>query len=344
MKLPDGVLQPFELRFFADDLHVMAFIDGHPKYESVEAMIRRNADGTAAVRAILTRGDQSQIDHVNEHALVRTAVAGRETHFSEIAFSEPPAEPEPGRAARAVVEFTSCDGESVLLDVVSAGLPDTGRGGLSSPGTHALHGALPLMVRGASALASERTRVVIDGRPYAIPEKFRTPQFVAYDGYFTRSHHMAIVRAGEIVYEMRRAPQRMDVGAEWAMRTADGERCYRITAVDADGTIRARRLANVVETVTFAIVDGSVDLRALRVGDERDPDAFVEISFDGDDAFAIGVDGVANQVEGTIDRHANGFTLRPTRPDWAVARPVRVTVARREAWQIVTTSIGIAGG
>lgn len=338
MKLPDGVLQPFELRFYADDLHVMAFFAGHAKYEAVEAMIRRNTDGSAAVRAILTRHDQTQIDHVNEHALVRAAVAERETHFSEIAFREP-VESEQARTARVCVEFISCDDERVLLDVVSAGLPDVKRGGLSDPGTHALHGALPLMVRGASAFASDHTLVSIDGVSYPVPEKFRTAGFVAHEGYFTRSHHMAIVRAGEIAYEMRRTPHRIEVGAEWGMQVPNGERCYRITAVEQDGTIRARRMANVAELVTFRVVDGAIDLRALRVGDERDPDSYAELAFD-EDAFSIGVDGVA-RVCGRIDRRADGLTLGPTTPDWAITRRVSVSFARHDAMHVVTTTIGV---
>ena len=31
--LPPQVIQPFGLRFIRDDLHVMAYFDGHPEYE-----------------------------------------------------------------------------------------------------------------------------------------------------------------------------------------------------------------------------------------------------------------------------------------------------------------------
>ena len=63
--LPPSVLQPFPLHFRRDDLHVMAFFQGHPAYEAVEAMIQLRADDRPAIRAILTRHDQSQIDHIN---------------------------------------------------------------------------------------------------------------------------------------------------------------------------------------------------------------------------------------------------------------------------------------
>ena len=67
--LPPGLLQPFLLRFRREDLHIMAFFSGHPDYEAVEAMIRYRGDGTPSIRAILTRHDQSQIDHVNDDDL-----------------------------------------------------------------------------------------------------------------------------------------------------------------------------------------------------------------------------------------------------------------------------------
>ena len=67
--LPHDLLQPFLLRFRYEQLHIMAFFSGHPDYEAVEAMISSRGDGTPSIRAILTRHDQRQIDHVNDDAL-----------------------------------------------------------------------------------------------------------------------------------------------------------------------------------------------------------------------------------------------------------------------------------
>jgi hypothetical protein len=59
--LPPSLVHPFDLRYVADDVHVIAFFGGHPQYECVEAMLSARADGTFAARAILTRHDQTQI-------------------------------------------------------------------------------------------------------------------------------------------------------------------------------------------------------------------------------------------------------------------------------------------
>jgi hypothetical protein len=62
-----------------------------------------------------------------------------------------------------------------------------------------------------------------------------------------------------------------------------------------------------------------------------------ELRFYADDLHVMAFFG---WVRGTIDRHPDGFTLRPTTPDWAIARPVHVTFARHDAMHVVTTTIG----
>jgi len=336
VKLPPGVVQPFELRYYADDLHVMAFFTGHPTYESVEAMVRFSAGREPTIRAIVTRHDQSQIDHVNDRAMVRTAATERETCFRDIEFDETSTD----RAARARIAFDSIDGERVELDVVSAGPPDAARGGLSSPGTHSLHSVLPLMVRGSSALAAPESRVAIDGVVRPIPVKLRTPTFVAHDGYFTRSHHMAIVRAGEVVYSLRRTPAEPRVGEEWRLATVDGERCYRIVEARA-GSLHLLRADAPSETMRLEYVDDRVvDLRSVRLSDDRDPHGYVELSFHENEQFSIGMDGIMGLVQGDVVPRDDGFVLRPTQPDWATLRAVRVAVSTRNDRIVVATTIG----
>src|SRR5579864_1243394 len=86
--LPPGVIQPFFLRFTREDWHVMAFIEGHPTYEAAEAMVRAKPEGGWAIRAIITRHDQSQMDHLNEAELT-AAMRGalREVFARDIDFT-----------------------------------------------------------------------------------------------------------------------------------------------------------------------------------------------------------------------------------------------------------------
>jgi hypothetical protein len=73
IQLPADLVNPLALRYVADDVHVIAFFGGHAHYECVEAMFSARADGTHAVRAILTHHDQHQVDHVNDDGLLAMA-------------------------------------------------------------------------------------------------------------------------------------------------------------------------------------------------------------------------------------------------------------------------------
>src|SRR5436190_24401041 len=111
--LPPDIVQPFLLRFRREDLHIMAFFTGHPDYEAVEAMIRYRDDGTTSIRAILTRHDQRQIDHVNDdHLLAEGHGVDRETCRRDIELA---IKSVPGRR-RARLQFDSHAGEPVVLD------------------------------------------------------------------------------------------------------------------------------------------------------------------------------------------------------------------------------------
>jgi hypothetical protein len=59
--LPRGVVQPFEILFSRDDLHVIVNLTDHPAYEAVEAMVRLLPGRPPRVRAIITRHDQTHI-------------------------------------------------------------------------------------------------------------------------------------------------------------------------------------------------------------------------------------------------------------------------------------------
>ncbi len=159
--LPPGLLQPFLLRFRREELHIMAFFRGHSDYEAVEAMIRYRDDGTPSIRAILTRHDQSQIDHVNDDDLSAEGHGvARQTCRRDIALA---IDALPGRR-HARLEFDSHAGEPVVLDITTVGEPDPKRGGISDPGSHSPNTSLPLMRRRASTLAGAQTAVFVGGK------------------------------------------------------------------------------------------------------------------------------------------------------------------------------------
>jgi hypothetical protein len=319
LRLPPGILQPFPLRFRQDDLHVMAFFEGHREYEAVEAMIRVQAGGGYCIRAIITRHDQSQVDHVNDDALLadfhgtERELCRREIDFEMLSSGD-------GRRAR--LAFLSQAGERVVLDVMTAGAPDPKRGGLSDPGGHSASSALPIMWRGATALADPRTKVTIDGVEYCMAVKIRAAAFI------TEGHSMGVIRAGTCTTRLLQNPDRFEVGAEWIQQSGERRTTYRITARDADGALRIARLDRSGETITAYASGGRFETTRISLGREAGHAGSLVLAFDRDAGFSLSIDEGQDIVSGRlqITERSDGtvISLTPLRPDWAAERVVRV--------------------
>jgi hypothetical protein len=317
----------------------MAFFEGHPEYEAVEAMIRRSVTGPALVRAILTRHDQTQVDHVNDETVWLAAQAGqRLTCLRDISVSESIFQ----GLQRIRVEFSSHAGDAVTLDVVCASPPDRARGGLSDPGNHAATSSLPMMWRGSSALAGETTRVIISGVDFPVPVKFRAgPHFVAHQGYFTESHHMAVLRAGDVVLDVIASPSRHEVGAEWIYRTIEGERSYRISSLEPDGRVRIERTGNLREQVSGRLVGRRLDLQRVQALAGTHGSRGVTLAFDTIGGFTIDIDANESAVCGDFSIDGRGvLRLRPESPTWARARPISVRAMREGSRILLSTTVG----
>jgi hypothetical protein len=338
--LPPGLVQPFLLRFRREDLHIMAFFCGHPDYEAVEAMIRYRGDGTPSIRAILTRHDQRQIDHVNDDDLsVEGHGVVRQTCRRDIALA---VDALPGRR-HARLEFYSHAGEPVVLDITTTGEPDPRRGGVSDPGRHSPNTSLPLMRRRASTLAGPQTAVFVGGKRFEVPVKISAGPFAAHEGYFTEGHIFGAIRAGTISYRLKTKPARMAVGEQWILERDSRTIVYRIETISPDGKLRiATTDAPGESTEAFATGDG---LRVTRIGCLADgkPPGGLELAFDEARHFSLAMESetiVSGSAVVTRQAGTAVITLSPTQPEWAAAREVRVTCSRDGDLVTATTTIG----
>jgi hypothetical protein len=338
--LPPGLLQPFLLRFRREDLHIMAFFSGHPDYEAVEAMIYYRDDGTPSIRAILTRHDQLQIDHVNDDGLSAEGLGvSRETCRRDIALA---VEALPGRR-HARLEFISHAGEPVMLDITTTGEPDQKRGGVSDPGSHSPNTSLPMMRRRASTLAGPQTGVFIGGKRFEVPVKIRSGPFVAHEGYFTEGHTFGAIRAGTVAYRLKTQPARMAVGEQWVFDSDGRTIVYRIEDHGPGGKLRIASEDSRSELIeAFAAGDG---LRITRIGylADRISREGLELVFDEAGCFSLAMDGetiVSGSAEIARDATTTMVSLSPAQPDWAVARLVRVACSRDGDLLTATTTIG----
>ena len=340
--LPPDMLQPFPLRFRRDDLHVMAFFQGHPVYEAVEAMIRLRADGRPVIRAIITRHDQSQIDHINDAALLASfegtqrACCRRDIDLQLVPL---------GAARRARLEFRSLQDERVVLDLITCGQPDARRGGLIDPGRHSPHSSLPLMWRGASTLADPRTRVTIDDVDYAVPVKIRTGSFTAHEGYYSEHFSMGAIRAGAWSAKLLKRPDHLGVGAEWIFHDGGGETIYRATALGAAG-LTIVKCDGSGEIITAHPVGDRLAVQRIALPPETGAEGGLVLAFDGEGGFGLSIEGQQDVVSGRVrvveeDERAI-ISLVPQAPLWAVHRAVHVVCSRTGDKVHVVTSIGPA--
>ncbi|THD60317.1 hypothetical protein [Phenylobacterium sp.] len=340
--LPPGVVQPFLLLHRHDDLHIMGFIEGHPKYEAVEAMIQRRAASAWSIRAILTRHDQTQIDHVNDpHLLTRMKGAKREIVQRPIELTLE----DTGHARRARLAFVSGDGEPVILDLETIGPPSPERGGLTDPAGHSPDSSLPLMLRRASTLAAPTSRVIVDGVEYRLPEKLSTPAFVAQEGFYTEGHDMGVLRAGEVALRRLSSPERAEVGARWAFETPDGDRLdYVIDARTPDGELILSKDDGSGETLTAYPAGDQLDLTRVYVPSEPLGAGGLTLSLGPGGRFGLSMDRAADLVTGqaATTPSAGGaiMALRPVEPAWAAARPVTVTCTQKGDRLRFVTTIG----
>lgn len=338
--LPPDILQPFLLRFRREDLHIMAFFTGHPDYEAVEAMIRYRADGTPSIRAILTRHDQTQIDHVNDDDLsFEGDGVARQTCRRDIALA---IHALPGRR-HARLEFFSYADEPVVLDITTVGEPDATRGGVSDPGTHSPNSSLPLMRRRASTLAGPQTMVSVGGKTFQTPVKVRSGPFVAHEGYFTEGHLFGAIRAGTISCRVARRPVQMAVGEKWILEGDSRTMIYRIESRSIGGSLRIVSDDDSGEMIE-AVANGD-GLRVTRVEKlaGAEGQGGLELAFHEAGRFGLAMGG-ETIVSGSRETKRQGgsavITLSPSQPDWAIQRQVSVACSRSGDLLTATTTIG----
>jgi hypothetical protein len=339
--LPRGVVQPFEILFSRDDLHVIVNLADHPVYEAVEAMVRLVPGRPPRVRAIITRHDQTQVDHVSDPRLAATSWAqARETVERSFTLERS----DDGGRPRVRLSFTSFAGEAIELDFRALAPPARDRGGLTDPGDHAATVSLPLMRRLASALAAPGTAVAIDGRRHPAPEWRRLgPERVAHHGFLSDGHPMGVVRAAEVDLVLRAQPGRIAPGESWRFDTPFGERSYRIAEQREGGVLAIRCDGVFCENVLATPRGDRLELHQLRVADSAEDAGGFVLDFTGGDA-ALGIDAETTLVTGAYAVEPDGaIVLRPSQPAWAARRPLRVGFAATAEGHRITTRIGEPG-
>lgn len=337
--LAPGLLQPLDLRYEYAEMHAMLYLYGHPDYEAIEAMIGPEGQDGRPVRMILTRHDQSQVDHVGDPRMLRD-VAGLDRRVVHQPMSiDVRAD---GPLPSATLRLQSWRGEAIVFTVVALAPPDATRAGLTDPGGHSAGTSLPVMLRERSTLAGPGSALSIDGRACALASlSGGGPGGPMIKGYLTIGHHLPVLRAGERAFAPMAGPARWAVGETCRVDDGRSERGYVVQALDDQGRIMLACAQDRPERVHLVRDSAGLRLTGLEVSGVADIRRSARLTFDAAGGFAIGVGNRDGLVTGRWQQSETGdLRLTPERPAWASRRPVGVAVRLEGTQLVVRTRIG----
>jgi hypothetical protein len=195
---------PFTMVSDRADLHLMAYFDGHPEYEAVEAYVYQTGHprGKPAIRAIVTRHGGAQEDYVNGQGTGTHGVQ-RERHPVDIILRQA------ANGSDWFLGFSLADGQECAFVYVAANPPDPSYGGLTDVGTHSADGGLPLFWREASGMGTKASYVRIGATRYPVcpdPSVSRPPFFYGCKAYLTVGMNGMILPTGRFEFPRREEP------------------------------------------------------------------------------------------------------------------------------------------
>ncbi|HLY39514.1 MAG TPA: hypothetical protein VKU61_15825 [Candidatus Binatia bacterium] len=310
---------PVGLEFRREDGHVIAFLKSHPEYEAVEAFVSRPPGAPPLLRAILTRHDKTQVDHVSDPAVAhvgRAFMPSRSIVSTDVEYDEATHD---GRL-HARLAFTSFRGKRVVLELAAATPATPAFGGLTDPEGHAPE-VLPIMWRDASAIAGAGTRCSIDDVPCEI-----APFGGGVKAFHTVGFALGVVVSREIALHVIESPRALVAGARWRFRRDDDELVYEIMdALPARVVIRGMTAG---ETIDALVRDGRLAPTAVTIpsGSARPGELAVRFApfLHGGARFAVDVDAHRDLLTGDIAGTAADFVAHPDAPSWARSRAVHV--------------------
>jgi hypothetical protein len=320
-------IQPLPTFYDCNDYHVIFFIEGHPEYESMEAMIKEDEEGGAVVRAIITLLDKTQVDHTNDPELL-TLYKKRRVHFAPVRYERSEAE---GRT-RILVGFTSFRGEDIQMELQAASPASSEHARLFNPLGHSRNISLPVMYPERVALLDPKGTLRVG------PLRFQGGR-----GYYSENFRIGVLRASSEQLRVHQVPSRLEKGEKWVYESTGRMMSYEIRDV-RDGLLRVEGRN---ELLTVEATGRSLALREVssRSSSRQRKDSSFSIAFspglpispsmDGRDGrseslFSIAIDDRASLVTGTATSQWGHdgvkLVLDPAQPGWAAGNKVSTSI------------------
>ena len=349
------VIQPFPIYFNCNDYHIMLYFKRHPEYESIEAFIQEREKGDPFIRVIITRLDQTQVDHINDSLTVDYLKARRrkrEIYHTPIKYKNAAH----GGKAHITLEFLSFKGENILFDFFSAAKASTKHASLIDPGGHSMHISLPVMYPEKTTLAGGKSKILIDDVKYEMPVKIWIPLlFKGMKGYYSEIFSIGVIRAGLEELKLISTPQSIALCEKWIYETGGEVISYEIIKVENDVVTLKKQ----DETIVAKIHDENLELIKVSCQSYLTNRYIVEYSIDFSPAlpistapgsspinevdFSISIGQHSSLVTGVARRQQSGDMIKlmlvPLNPDWCIKRPVSTTIIQKENLFSINTEI-----
>lgn len=188
-----SVVSPFKPFIYKADYHVMAYIDGHNEYESVEAFIFRDNE-SFEFKAIITDHNKDQVDYISSEKLNFSSSSNTKINRKAVMTTGDFYLAENDKDY--IFDFKLEEDKTVRIFYEGLSKPSENYAGITDPTGHSPDAGLPMMYRSLSSMGSKNSYVMIDNTKYEISEDTeisKKPFFTAYKTYLTKDFIFAII-------------------------------------------------------------------------------------------------------------------------------------------------------
>lgn len=196
------IITPFNSLGSLASYHVIAFFEGHDKYECVEAFIYKDEQsGEYSFRAIMTDHDNQQVDYVTTEELYKVRKNSKLDIDREVKYTE-------GNfildknGIDYILQFKIDEDNEIKIVYIGRDKPDSTWGGITDPGGHSPDGGLPMMYRNRSSIGTKNSYVSINNEKYeiAIDESItHRPFFIGYSTFFSEDYYFTLLPTYESI-------------------------------------------------------------------------------------------------------------------------------------------------
>ncbi|MDC0709442.1 hypothetical protein POL68_13305 [Stigmatella sp. ncwal1] len=345
-------IQPLPIFYECHDYHVILFLDGHPEYESVEAMISENEDGGAVVRAIITLLDKRQVDHINDAGFSRLGTK-REIHCTPVRYERSVV----GGRTRIRIGFESFQEEDIHMELEAASAAAAEHACLIDPLGHSRRLSLPVMCPERVAPLGPAGRIHISSRQTRSRAAAGTSHaFKGKTGFYAENFRIGVLRASTGYLRIEQEPSRLEVGEQWVYESGGSTLRYVILGVR--GNLLCIQGRN--ELLSVEVMENGLALRtvsSISSSKERKDSSYsiafspglpISPSIDGmkrrsESHFSISIDEQSALVTGkAASEQGEGkvkLVLMPVEPHWASERTVSTSILDAEGGLMLDTDI-----